>query len=107
MSLGFRLKELRMRKNVSLQVVADEVKVSKAHIWELERGDTKNPSMDLLKRLANYYGVSVEYLVTADQTDMGESPEIKAFARELADKGLSTSDLDVLRAAADALSSNK
>ena len=107
MSLGARLKELRIKKNVSLQIVANEVKASKPHIWELERGDTKNPSMDLLTRLANYYSVSVDFLVTAEQADTGESPEFKAFARELACKGLSKSDLAVLSAAADALSKNK
>ncbi|MEX0739819.1 MAG: helix-turn-helix transcriptional regulator [Pseudohongiella sp.] len=104
MSLGVCLKELRMKKNASLQDVATVVEVSKSHIWELERGDTKNPSMDLLTRLANYYGVSVDYLVTAGQSEIGESPEIRTFARELAEKGLSSSDLAVLRAAADALS---
>ena len=37
MSLGARLRELRIKKNRSLQNVADAVKASKAHIWEIEK----------------------------------------------------------------------
>jgi len=33
--------------------VADAVRASKAHIWEIEQGRSKNPSMDLLSGLAN------------------------------------------------------
>jgi len=63
MSLGARLKDLRIKKNQSLQDVADAIGASKAHIWDIERGSSKNPSMDLLDRLANHFGVSVTFLV--------------------------------------------
>jgi transcriptional regulator with XRE-family HTH domain len=63
MSIGARLKQLRMKTGKSLQDVADAVDASKAHIWELERGGTKNPSMDLLTKLASLFSVSVSYLV--------------------------------------------
>lgn len=107
MSLGNRLKELRLQKGKSLQAVADAVGASKPHIWELERGSSKNPSLELVTKLANYYSVSVDHLIGVDEGDEGTSPAIKAFARELASKGLSSSDLDVLRAAAEALSKSK
>ena len=51
MPLSTKLKELRARSRESLQQVADAVGVSKAHIWELERGTSKNPGLDLLKKL--------------------------------------------------------
>lgn len=63
MSIGARLKELRMRKGKSLQQVADAVGASKAHIWELETGKSHNPSLDLLKRLAEYFKVTVAALI--------------------------------------------
>jgi len=66
MSLGARLKELRIKKNKSLQDVADAVKASKAHIWEIERGGSKNPTMELLGKLADYFDVTVAYLVGED-----------------------------------------
>jgi transcriptional regulator with XRE-family HTH domain len=94
MSLGARLKQLRVKKNKSLQEVADAVGASKAHIWEIERGGSKNPSMELLTRLAGYFEVSVSFLV-------GESPdereaELVAMYRDL--KNLSPQDREKMRA---------
>lgn len=66
MSIGSRLKQLRMRKGQSLQQVADAVGSSKAHIWELETGRSANPSVALLTRLADHFGVSTAYLVGED-----------------------------------------
>ncbi|MGJ8563103.1 MAG: hypothetical protein ACSHXY_06070 [Alphaproteobacteria bacterium] len=37
----------------SLQDVPDAVEVSKAHIWKIEKERAKNPSMDLVTRLAD------------------------------------------------------
>lgn len=70
MSIGAKLKRLRLKKGESLQDVADAVSASKAHIWELETGKSKNPSLDLLTKLADHFGVSFSQLV-------GEEPEEK------------------------------
>ncbi len=91
MSLGARLKELRLNKSVSLQVVADAVNASKPHIWELERGTTKNPSLELMTKLANYFGVSVDYLAGTGAKE--EDAAYLAFAREAEKKGFSVNDL--------------
>jgi transcriptional regulator with XRE-family HTH domain len=66
MNLGTRLAQLRRKKKESLQKVADAVGVSKAHIWELEKARTDNPSMDLVTRLADHFEVTVAYLVGED-----------------------------------------
>lgn len=71
MGLGWKIGQLRLENNQSLQEVADAVKVSKAHIWELEKERTDNPSMALVTRLADHFGVSVGYLIDEDLT----SPE--------------------------------
>jgi len=81
MSLGVRLKELRIKKNRSLQDVADAVKASKAHIWEIESGGSKNPTMELLDRLADYFGVSVSYLVGEEPDE--KQAELVALYRDL------------------------
>jgi transcriptional regulator with XRE-family HTH domain len=66
MSISQRLKVLRLKANQSLQDVADAVAASKAHIWELERGTSKNPSLELLQRLATHFKVTVSYLIDAE-----------------------------------------
>ena len=58
MSLAMKLQKLRTQRGQSLQVVADAVGASKAHIWELEKGTTRNPSIELLKSLALKHMVS-------------------------------------------------
>lgn len=94
MSLGSRLKALRIKKNQSLQDVADAVGHSKAHIWEIERGASKNPSMDLLTKLAGHFDVSVASLVGEEPpSEMHE--ELVALYRDL--KDLSEADRETIR----------
>lgn len=72
MEIGERLFSLRQKSGESLQQVADAVGVSKAHVWELEKGRSKNPSFDLVRRLARHYGVSVDVLTgDASEPDSG------------------------------------
>jgi transcriptional regulator with XRE-family HTH domain len=94
MSLGARLKELRIKKNQSLQEVADAVKVSKAHVWEIERGGSKNPTMDLLNKLADHFGVSISYLVGEQPVD-AEQQEVVALYRDL--RELDEKDREAIR----------
>ena len=76
MNLGRRLAQLRRKHGQSLQEVADAVGVSKAHIWELEKGRADNPSMALVTRLADHFKVTVAFLV-------GEDVESKDADRDL------------------------
>ena len=72
MSIGEKLFSLRQKSGASLQQVADKVGVSKAHVWELEKGRSKNPSFDLVRKLAAHYGVSIDVL-TGDAAEPDES----------------------------------
>ena len=63
MSLAEKLLKLRQEKRQSLQSVATAIGASRAHIWEVETGRTKNPSLDLVRRMADHFGVSVGWLV--------------------------------------------
>jgi transcriptional regulator with XRE-family HTH domain len=85
MGLGRRITELRLKKNESLQDVATAVDVSKAHIWELEKGRTNNPSMDLVTRLADHFGVSVAMLVGEDSKAKDADPQLQRMFRQAKD----------------------
>lgn len=63
MSLAATLKRLRVQKGETLQQVADAVGASKPHIWELEADRAKNPSLDLLSRLAKHFGITIGFLI--------------------------------------------
>lgn len=84
-----------MKKGLSLQQVADGVGSSKAHVWEIETGKNRNPSIDSLNKLADFYGVSVAYLIGEYPNSEGEEPELVAMFREL--KGLSEGDRNKMR----------
>jgi transcriptional regulator with XRE-family HTH domain len=94
-ALGARLRELRVGKGQSLQQVADAVCASKAHVWELEKGTSRNPSMELLTKLADHFGVTVASLVGEAPSAPGEDPEVVAMYREL--KTLTERDRETIR----------
>ena len=82
MGVGARIGELRRKKRESLQDVADAVGVSKAHIWELEKGRTENPSMALVTRLADHFSVTVAYLVGEDIEASDADRELQRMFRQ-------------------------
>lgn len=94
-TLAQRLKELRLKKGDSLQGLADAVEVSKAHVWELETGKSKNPSVDLLTKLARHFEVPLAKLVGEDPEASEEDQELVAMFRDL--KDLTPRDREILR----------
>src|SRR5262249_50107777 len=82
MSLATRVASLRRKKGQSLQDVADAVAVSKAHVWELEKGKADNPSMALVTRLADHFGVSVAYLVGEDVESADADKQLQRMFRQ-------------------------
>lgn len=95
MALANRLKELRIRKKLSLQDLADHIGASKAHVWDLETGRSKNPTIELLTKLAQALGTSISDLVGENPDDDEQSPEVIAMYRDL--KGLSENDRETIR----------
>lgn len=93
MALKDRLTRLRLAKGESLQQVADAVGASKAHIWQLEKGRTDNPSMTLLRNLADHFGLTVAALVGEDP-GAAEDAKIGRMFRQAGD--LAPEDLDLL-----------
>lgn len=84
MGLGARIAELRLSKEESLQQVADAVGVSKAHIWEMEKGRASNPSIALVERLADHFDVSVAFLVGEDIDAADADPQLQRMFRQAA-----------------------
>ena len=100
MSLSTKLRELRANKKVSLQAVADAIGVSKPHVWELEKGKTSNPSLDLLKKLAKYYGVSIDFLAN-ESSEKSDNKNIIALLRKIDVENKSEEDMIVIEKAID------
>ena len=60
-----RLQHLREKKGISRQVLADFCGVSKKSIARYERGESV-PNVEDAARLAQYFGVSMDYLCGLD-----------------------------------------
>jgi len=76
--MGVKLKQRRMKKGWSLQQVADEIDVSKAHIYELELNKVKNPSVETVKKLAKLFDMPLSYFLDDD-----ENIEFQVMFRDL------------------------
>lgn len=105
MSLGAKLNELRMRKGESLQQTADIVGVTKTHIWELEKGKSSNPSADLLRKLADHFKVTVDYLIDPSREGLTVDDEAMVFYRDL--KSLAPRDQETLKQMMEVLKGKK
>lgn len=57
--LGKRVAYLRKSTGLSLDEVARRSGLSKTHVWELEKGRSKNPSVKTCKALSRAFGCSV------------------------------------------------
>lgn len=95
MSFASKLHDLRVAQRRSLQNVADAVGISKAHVWNLEKGITANPSMDLVVKFAELFRVRVADLVGENPDGVEEPAEMVAMFRDL--KGLEEPDREVIR----------
>lgn len=95
MSFAAKLHDLRVSRAMSLQQVADAVGISKAHVWNLEKGIADNPSMDLVVRLADLFRVRVADLVGENPDGDDIEPEMVAMFRDL--KSLDDRDRETIR----------
>lgn len=60
--LSTRLKEQRTEKGYTLKYVAEQLNVTIRSICRYESGE-REPSIDMLKRLCDFYDVSADYLI--------------------------------------------
>ena len=60
------LKEIRKKKNLNQQKVAMDLSISREALSLYENGK-RNPSLQMLVALSNYYNVSIDYLITGKE----------------------------------------
>lgn len=95
MSFASKLYELRTANRMSLQQVADAIGISKAHVWNLEKGQADNPSLELVVKLAELFRVRLADLVGENPEAGDEEPEMVAMFRDL--KSLEEGDREVIK----------
>ncbi len=78
--ISARLRELRASKGVSQDAAAEACEISRVGLARYETGQ-RVPVVKIASRLAEYYGVSVEYLLGKDSTDPTEKAPTQDDAR--------------------------
>lgn len=68
LTIGERLKDLRVERKLTLEQLADEVHISKSALGKYESDNGKDISPYSISMLADYYGVSADYLMGRTET---------------------------------------
>ena len=79
MSLGAKLKELREEKGTTQNQVAAAIGVSRYMIIRLERDQFRRATSEVVAKLADYYGVSVEEL--RGELPNNPAPDVESMLR--------------------------
>lgn len=93
-----RIKNLAKQKDKSLQQVARELKYGENYFYSLNAG--KQPTAEKLQEIANYFNVSVDYLLDRTcnpNSDNLEEDEIATFFRDKYRRFNQESEKDQLR----------
>ncbi|MEE1171127.1 MAG: helix-turn-helix transcriptional regulator [Ruminococcus sp.] len=68
LTIGERLKDLRVERKLTLEQLANEVGISKSALGKYESDNGKDISPYSISLLADYYGVSADYLMGRTET---------------------------------------
>lgn len=82
-----RLKQLRTENDVSQSDIAKLLDVTRQAYSRYERGE-REPDLEMLCKLADYYGVTVDYLIGHDSKSIMDRPDsaiAENFIREFGD----------------------
>lgn len=79
--LGERIREMRLKKGLTLEGLAGKVDSSKSYIWELENKNVARPSAEKLRLIAVALDTTTDYLLAAEGvSETGEAD--RAFFRK-------------------------
>ncbi|HJF30800.1 MAG TPA: helix-turn-helix domain-containing protein [Sporosarcina psychrophila] len=87
MSLGFHLKKEREKRNWSQVEVAKKVGITNAVLSNYER-DYRDPDTETLKKLADLYNVSTDFLLGRTENSSPMNKDEEAFQKAISDPDL-------------------
>ena len=81
-TLGNKVRELRKKKGLTLEELANAIGSGKSYIWELENKGVKRPSAEKLNEIAKILGVTPEYLTDNSAEIIEDDAVDQAFFRK-------------------------
>ncbi|MBW8348406.1 helix-turn-helix domain-containing protein [Bacillus sp. IITD106] len=88
--IGTNIYEIRKSKGLTLTEVADRAGIAKSYLSNIERSVNKNPSINVVEKIAKVLDVDVRILLNPnfEQKPMQLDKEWVDFARELKESGV-------------------
>jgi transcriptional regulator with XRE-family HTH domain len=80
--IGERIRELRKRKKLTLRELAADLGIPFTTLGNYERGD-RQPDFGFVLDVANYFGVSMDYLTRGDDVIDYDEHKVKSYARDV------------------------
>ena len=93
MTLKDRIKELCRTRNISMNKLEDELLFGKGYISKL---GVSRPNVRKLQKIADYFDVSLDYLMTGEEKEGGEKYYLNDETAEMAQRLFENRDLRVL-----------
>ena len=75
-TVGERIRDLRIKRKLTLNDLADMVGVSKTTIVKYENGTTKSLKYETAEKISNIFNVSVDYLLNGIQEEKDDSQKL-------------------------------
>lgn len=69
---GSNIKFLRSRKKISQEQLAAELGITRSQLSAYEKGQTKNPTIELMLKLSDYFRLALDILIKTDLTQITE-----------------------------------
>lgn len=82
--LGKRIREERLRLNLTQERLSEDIEISTAYLGQIERGE-RSLTLDKLVKLANRLGVTVDYLLS-DSVSISPDNQTDRILQLLQDK---------------------
>ena len=79
--LGDRVRELRQKRGLTLEALADRVGSSKSYMWEIENKDVARPSAEKLHQIAVALETTTDYLLAAEEVTEANADDTAFFRK--------------------------
>ena len=58
---------IKQAKNLSYEDIAKECGVTATYVYQLAKGKRKNPNVNIISKIANFLGVTIEELIEEEK----------------------------------------
>ena len=82
MTIGERIKHLRLKKGITQTELADVLKTTKQNIYKYENGIITNIPSDKIEEIARYFQVSPSYLMGWEENESAEPDELNILIQK-------------------------